>query len=230
MKSIKKEMRLIVSTILINIKTIAIFGFLGFVISLLGTLIPIDNMYKASSAVCSTLFNDNWDNTKSVRLMASFMDVFESSLIQDKIINILDVSISRKELQNMTTMKTSNSKTILTITTRHKDPAFAIKTANVIAYILITETDKFFESSTGIKVMDKATEAEFAYKDRHIYILICFLSTFLFSLACCVYFIIKTLTSDKILFIEDSSMDGSLEIMGVIPFTTKKFKKKNPND
>ena len=222
MNALKKQMRLIISTILNNFKIIVVFGFLGFLVSLLGTLIPIDNMYQASSAVCSTLFSDNYDNTKSVRLLAAFMDLFDSSLIQDKIVAAAGNSISRSELSGMTTMRQSTSRTILTISTRHKDPAIAIKTANAIAHVLIIETDKLFEATSGIKVLDKATDAGYAYSAIKIYILICFLSTFLSALGCCVYFIAKTLTSDKILFIEDCTMDGSMEILGVIPYSIKK--------
>ena len=222
MKALKKEMRLIISTILNNIRIIIVFGFIGFFVSMLGTLIPIDNMYQANSAVCSTLFSDNYDNTKSVRLLAAFVDLFESSIIQDKIIAAAGNSISRDELGAMTTLKQSTSKTILTIITRHKDPAIAIKIANAIAHVLIIETDKLFETPSGIKVLDKATEADYAYSAMKIYILICFFSTFLSAIGCCVYFIVKTLTSDKILFIEDCTMDGSMEIIGVIPYTTKK--------
>ena len=223
MKSLKKEMRLIISTILINIKTIIFFGALGFLLSLVIMFIPIDDMYTASSAICSTLFNDNWDNTKSVRLMESFVDLFESSLIQNRIIEVAGNAVTATELGKMTTLKKSNSKTILTIITRHKNPAVAIKTANAIAHIMIIETDKLFETPSGIKVLDMASSAGFAYKGSNIHLLICFLLTFFSTIGCCVYFIAKTLASDKVLFIEDCTLDGTLEIMGVIPYSSNKI-------
>jgi len=40
------------------------------------------------------------------------------------------------------------------------------------------------------------------------------------------YFIYITLASDKLLFIEDCTMDGTLELMGVIPYSTKNPGKK----
>ena len=180
MKAMKKEMRLIINTILINIRIILIFGLIGFFISLLSTLIPIDNKYKASSAIANTVFYDEWDNT-GPRLIGSCQDLFDSTLIQDKIINIIGDSITRQELQSMTSMKTSASQTILTITAQHKDPSIAIKTANTIAYILIIETNKIYDAKNSIKVLDKATSANFAYKSIHIYVLICFFTTFLFD-------------------------------------------------
>jgi capsular polysaccharide biosynthesis protein len=224
MKALKKEMRLVISTIMVTLKTIILFGILGFLLSLLTMFVPIDNMYNASSAVCSTLFNDNYDNTKSVRLMESFMDIFESSLIQSKMVNMAGNSVSPEELQKMVSMKTSNSKTVLTITARHKDPAIAIKVANVVAYIMIMETDKLFETSTGIKILDKANAAGFAYRGRDLHLIICFLLTFFSAVGCAAYFIAKTLSSDKALFIDDL-MDGSLEIIGVIPYSDVKVKK-----
>ena len=222
MKSLKKEMRLIISAIFINSKTIILFGILGFILSLFILFIPIDDMYSANSSVCSTLFNDNYDNTKSVRLMESFIDLFESSLIQNKIVEVTDNAVSADELRHMTTFKTSNSKTILTIITHHKNPSIAIKTANATAYVMIMETDKLYESSSGIKILDTASSAGFAYKGRDIHLLICFLLTFFFALGCCVYFVVKTITSDKLLFIEECTMEGSLEIMGVIPYSNNK--------
>lgn len=223
MKSLKKEMRLIVSTILINIKTILFFGALGFLLSLIVMFIPIDNVYSASSAVCSTLIND-YDNTKSIRMMESFIDLFDSSLILVRISEATGNSVSPGEIRDMTTIKKSNSRTILTIITRHKNPAIAIKTANAIANAMIIEIDKLFESSSGIKVLDQASSAWYVYKGRNIHFLICFLLTFFSILGCSAYYITKTLASNKVLFIEDCTIDGSLEIFGVIPFSSKKHK------
>ena len=218
MKAIKKEMRLVTRSIIINIKTIIIFGLMGTFISFFSLLIPINDMYKASSAVCSTLFNDNYDNTKSVRLMANFMDLFESSLIQDKIVEVTGNSITKKELVSMTNIKKSTSSTVLTIITKHNNPAVAVETANAIAHVLIIETDKLFETSSGIKILDRAYKAEYSYKGNTIHIIICFLLTFLFICGSCVYYIVKTLSSDKVLFIEDCTLDGTLEVIGVIPY------------
>jgi len=218
MKALKKEMRLVISTIFINIRVILIIGLMGLCISFFALLIPIDNMYMANSSVCSTLFNDNYDNTKSVRLMSSFMDLFESSLVQDKILEVIGNSVSRDELNRMTSMKKSTSSTLLSITTRHKNPAVAIETANAIAYVLIIETDKLFETSSGIKVLDRATNAVYAYTSRNIHILISIVLTLLSLSGSCIFYIIKTLSSDKVLFIEDCTMDNTLEIIGVIPY------------
>ena len=217
MKAIKKEMRLVIRSITINLKIIIVFGLLGVFISFFTLLIPISDMYKASSAVCSTLFNDNYDNTKSVRLMANFMDLFESSLIQDKIVEVTGNSVTKKELVQMTKIKKSTSSTVLTITTNHKNPAIAIETANAIAHVLIIETDRLFETASGIKVLDRAYNAGYAYKSKSIHIVIGILLTFLFFSGCCVYYIVKTLSSDKALFIEDCTLDGKLEVIGVIP-------------
>ena len=219
MKALKKEMKFVINTILINIKIIVIFGFLGLFISLFSILVPIDNMYKASSSVCSTLFNDNYDNTKSVRLMSNFMDLFESALIQNKIVTVMGNSITTEDLVKMTSLKKTTSSTILTITTRHKNPAIAIETANSIAHVLIIEADKLFETPSGIKVLDKASGVGYAYKGRNIHILISILFSFMFFTGSCIYYIVKALSSDKVLFIEDCTLDGKVEIMGVIPFS-----------
>ena len=218
MKAIKKEMRLVMRSIMLNIRIIAIIGLMGACISLFTLLIPIDNMYKATSAVCSTIFNDNYDNTKSVRLMSNFMDLFDSSHIQDKIVEVTGNSITKKELVRMTNLKKSTSSTVLTINTRHNNPAIAIETANAIAHVLIIETDKLFETPSGIKVLDRAYDADFEYTGKNVHILIGILITFLFIAGSCIYYIVKTLSSDKVLFIEDCTLEGTLEIMGVIPY------------
>jgi len=219
MNAIKKEMRFVISTILVNIKTIALLGLLGAFVSLLTLLFPIDNMYKASSSVCSTLFNDNYDNTKSVRLMANFMDLFESSLIQNKIIEVTGLTTQTKDFKRLVNLKNSPSSTILAITARHKNPAIAVEIANATAHIMIIEADRLFETPSGIKVLDKAYIAEYAYKSKTIHMLICFIITFMFFAGACIYYIVKALSSDKVLFIEDCTMDGELEIIGVIPFS-----------
>lgn len=225
-KVLKTEMRLIITAIFINIKTILLFGGFGFVISLVIMLIPIRNMYTSTAAVGSMIFNDNWDSTKSMRLMSSLPELFDSSVIQDKIVDLAGGSISRGELSDMTKMKQAASKTILTITTQHRDPSVSIKTANAIAHILIMEANKLFDAPTGIKILDKATEADYAYRGSTIYIIVTVLLTSLSAIGCCMYFIYITLASDKILFIEDCTLSGSLEIMGVIPYSAKKAIKK----
>ena len=218
MNALKKEMRFVINTILKNFKIIVVFSFLGLSISLFCFLYPIDNMYEASSSVCSTIFNDNYDNTKSVRLMASFMDIFDSSAIKNKIIDVLNSSISMDEFNKMISMKKSPSNTILTITARNRNPSIAIEAANAVAHVLIIETDKLFETPSGIRVLDKASDVSYTYTGISIHILICVLFLFFFFAGSCIYYIVKALSSDKVLFIEDCTMDGTLEIIGVIPF------------
>lgn len=218
MMVIKNQMRLVVRSITINIRIIIIFGLMGTFISFFTFLIPIDNMYKATASVCSTLFSDNYDNTKSVRLMANFMDLFESTLIQNKVVDVTGNSITIEELINMTSLIKSPSSTVLTIATRHKNPAIAIETANAIAHVLIIETDKLFETPSGIKILDRAFIAGFEYTSNRMHFIVAFLLAFLFVAGACIYYIIKTLSSDKVLFIEDCTLDGTLEVMGVIPY------------
>ena len=222
MISLKKGMQLIVDTIMINIRTTIFFGCLGLLLSLIVVFYPIDDMYKANSSVYSMDFEDNYDNTRNARLIASFMDTFTIPSIQNKIIDILDNSVSRIELENMTKMKTSTAGTILTITTSHTNPDFAIKAANAIAHVMIMETDKLFTTPTGIKILDMATRADYAYRGNRIKIMVSVLLTFMAVFGSCAYYAVMALTSDKVLFIEDCTMDGSLEIMGVIPYSAKK--------
>ena len=222
MISLKKGMQLIFDTIMINIRTTIFFGCLGFLVSLIIVFIPIDDMYEADSSVYSMNFEDNYDNTKNARLIASFLDTFEIPSIQNKIIEVMDYSVSRAELNSMTKMKTSTAGTILTITTLHTNSDLAIKAANTIANVMIMETDKLFITPTGIKILDMATSADFAYRGNRIKIMVSVLLTFLAVMGSCAYYAVIALTSDKVLFIEDCTMDNSLEIMGVIPYSVKK--------
>lgn len=217
MKALKKEMRFVINTIFINIKIIVLFGILGIFISLFNFFIPIDNMFKASSSVFITVLDD-YDDTNTTRLITSFIDLFDSTQILNKIVDVLGNSISADELKNMTTLKKSTANTIVTVTVRNKNPAVAIETANAVSQILAIETAKFFQTPNNIKILDKATDIDYAYRGRTIHILISFLFAFLFLSCSCVYYIIKALSSDKVLFIEDCTMDGALEIIGVIPF------------
>ena len=226
-KTLKKEMRLIMTAVFINIKTILLFGVFGFIISLVIVLIPIKNMYNASSSIFSVAFNEDYEDTKAARQMTALADFFESSYIQDKIIEVLDGSVSRSELANMTKIKSTTSKAILNITTRHKDPAIAIKAANAIAHVIIIETNKLLEGPSGLKLLDRASSVDYAYRGSNIYMIVCVLLTIISAFGCCMYFIYITLASDKVLFIEDCTMDGTLEIMGVIPFSAKKPENKN---
>ena len=224
MISLKKGMQLIFDTIMINLRTVILFGCLGFLLSLMVVFFPIDDMYKADSSVYSMNFEDSYDNTGNARLIASFMDTFEIPSIQNKIISVLDNSVSRTELKSMTKMNTSNAGTILTITTQHTNPDLAVKAANTIANVMIMETDKLFINSSGIKILDMATAADFAYRGNRIKIMVSVLFTFLALVGSCAYYGVIALTSDKVLFIEDCTMDGTLEIMGVIPYSVKKLK------
>ena len=222
--SLKKGIQLIIDTIVINIRTTLFFGCLGFLLSLIIVFIPINDMYEANSSVYSMNFEDSYENTRNARLMGSFMDTFEIPSVQNRIIEVLDYPISREELKNMTKMKTSTAGTILTITTHHKNPDLAIKTANTIAHMMIIETDKIFITPSGIEMLDMATAAEYAYRGRRIKLVASVLLTFLTVFGNCVYYAVIALTSDKVLFIEDCTMDGSLEVMGVIPYSAKKQK------
>jgi len=218
MKAIKTEMRLVVSTIINNIKIILLCGLLGAFASLFTLLIPIDVMYNAHSAVSVTIYEENYDNTRSIRILRVLMDLYDSSMIRDRVLEISGNPITIKQLDSMANVGRSSSSTLLTINTRHNNPAVAIEIANAIAHVLFMEADRLFETATGIKVLDNAYDVKIEYTGAMIRIAAGLLITFLSMVGACIYFIVKTLSSDKVLFIEDCTMDGTLEILGVIPF------------
>ena len=218
MKAIKKEMRFVISTIINNIKIILLCGLLGALASFFTLLIPIDVMYNAHSAVSVTIYEENYDNTRSIRILRVLMDLFDSSMIRDRVLEISGNPVTMKQLGSMANVGRSSSSTLLTINTRHNNPAVAIEIANAIAQVLFMEADRLFETATGIKVLDNAYHVETEYTGTMIRVAVGILITFLSIIGSCFYFIIKALSSNKVLFIEDCTMDGTLEVLGVIPF------------
>ena len=218
MVAIKREMRFVISAIINNIKIILLCGFMGAFASLFTLLIPIDIMYNAHSAVSVTIYEENYDNTRSIRILRVLMDLFDSSMIKDRVLEISGNPITIKQLDSMANVGRSSSSTLLTINTRHNNPAVAIEIANAIAQVLYMEADKLFETATGIKVLDNAYHVDIEYTGAMIRIATGFLITFLSLMGSCIYFIVRALSSNKVLFIEDCTMDGTLEVLGVIPF------------
>jgi capsular polysaccharide biosynthesis protein len=224
MISLKKGFQLIFDTIIINLRTIIFYGCLGFLLSLIIVFIPIYDTYEANSAVCSMNFRDSYDGSINARLIGSYMDTFSIPSVQTKIVDILDNSVSGAELKSMTKMKTGTAGTILNITVRHTNPELAIKAANAVALVIIMETDRLYKTPSGIEILDIASSAHYAFKGNRIKLMTAILITFFSLLGSCTYYAFIALTSDKILFIEDCTMDGTLEIMGVIPYSVNEKK------
>jgi capsular polysaccharide biosynthesis protein len=87
---------------------------------------------------------------------------------------------------------------------------------NAIAKAFVTEV----RNITGVdaaQVLDEATKASSYSSVKKTMIFVIILFALLGCVGTCARIFIKTLTSEKILEVNECSLDGSLEIIGILP-------------
>ena len=214
--SMKLELKTFFLLIRDNIITIALWGVLGFLAGSLMALIPVPETYTATSSISKTTPLSYGGSTVS-----SYRDLLRSDRVLNSAVDFMgDAVVSRGEMSSMLSTSVNESQTIMYIRANHRDPVIAIRAANAAANAMVLNLEEMF-TNAGIAVLDQARSASNNSNSGTTSLILKMGTPLLAVLCCCGYYAILAFASRKVLSVEDCSLNGELEIFGVIPLSSK---------
>lgn len=211
MNAIRSQFLLCITELRRNLAVIVLLGILGLLVGSLSVVVPQPDVYQATSSISKTVDNAGGQS------IAMYQDMLSSKNVLEEMLSLLDGrAVSIGELSSVLDSQANTSGNILYISASHTDADFAVEVANIAAKIVSQQVNRLY-TNAGIRVLDEAAAASrvshwattaWAYR---------FVGLLLGLLAGCAIVLIKTLTSKNTLSINACTLDGELELIGVIP-------------
>jgi len=215
MAALKNEMRNCIRVLQKNILNICLFAVIGFLIGSIASLVPVPNMYQARSSISKTTVS-----SQAGSAIAAYTDLLTTSRVLNEVSNILGSdSPGTAELSGMFSASTSESKQVLYIRATYADPILAIKACNAAANVMVGQINEMF-TNPDIVLLETAASARLISNHSRTSLLYRGGGAVLFAFLCCAFYVIRVLTSKKVLSIEDCTLDNTLDIVGVLPLVS----------
>ena len=185
------------------------------------------NEYLAVSSVYS-IGSDKYSKTtltldNSVA-MSQYYDIIKSHKVADRAKLILgDEEISEKDIYDMVSIGDNSGNTksaTVYIQAVNQDPALAVNVANAVAEAFTQEMAG--KEQDDIQILDNANEAEKCYDAGINRVKIIIFSTVFGIIMSCIIISMKEILSTKMYTAKDATLNGTLDIIGVIPVFKQK--------
>ena len=167
---------------------------------------------KAYSAISTGTSQSATVNTV---IMQAYSDIISSGKVADRAAVLLgNDDITGKDIEKMIDVDFSSSSIVFTISATDKNQKVAMAVANAVADSFAIEA-KTITGTDTVQILDKATTAKEDKFSKHMkFSILAFLVGFFIPafLIC-----VKECLSDEVHVVEDASLSGQLEILGVIP-------------
>lgn len=180
------------------------------------------NRYAASSSVYSAA--ENVYSYDQVRQMIIAMQQYTTMATSQKVLsNAAELmgymeGVTGKSLSGMVTATFNNITSMVNIEATSTSPRVAMSAANAVATAFTAELLSLTGRNSA-QVLDVATTYRTVYNARTQKWKSCIFNTAVAGAAMCLYILIKEILSKKVTSLSAVSLNGSLDVLGVIPVT-----------
>ncbi len=192
-----------------------IFAVLGVIV---GLSTSSESTYSAKASVCSLVYGSYDDTMSGQDTLSAFASISKSSRVASRAAIILgDSSLTSDDIKDMTIVQASaESSSIMEVYAYSTNPDQAVNVANAVAQAFVIEV-KSITGSEDIQVLDSAQSAKIFVDESAQQMKIILIFTVLGFLLICFIIVMITIFSSKVMSLEECQLDGSLELIGVIP-------------
>ncbi len=202
-----------------NILLTLLITLLAFLVSVFLTLRPRANVYEAFSTMYSTASSgyslDEALQTTSV--MRQYSEVITSTKVLDHAAELIgDEELTGEMLGAMVSVNALEDSSVLRINVRTSEPELAVVAANAVSTAFVSEISNITGQS-NVHVLDIATDyvmVENGESDKTMLRILLTVAAFFISSGLWVVF---DVFSSKIHSLEGASLDGEIELLGIIP-------------
>ena len=196
---------------------ILIVGIASFIIAMILNFEVKDNKYRAYANVYSKGIYNNIDMKKGTYVLQNYAEIITSKRVADRAALIIgEDTIDGIDIKSMISYSYSEDSPVYKIYATSKEPQLAITVANAVAKAFVTELNNIVGEDSA-QILDEAYEYENVFNGRQIQIrniIVITLCGVLFSL---IVIIAVAFFSTKIESVNDATINGEIEILGVIP-------------
>ena len=176
------------------------------------------DVYRATASLSSISEGSYTESINGFRLLNNYSGLVKSGRIATAAREMLpeSLSVSARQIQSMVDTSFSDTFTVLYVNSSSSDPQLALSVANAVAEAFAAEISNI-TGDDSIRVYDRAISASKTYdgKSEQRKTRITYPTVSLFILLVAV--VLWALFSDRIKSVSEASIDGEVNIIGVVP-------------
>lgn len=170
--------------------------------------------YYAEATIYSSAYGSYAQTTEGVKAVQLYADIIYSNKIAERTVSILgDNSLDVETVRGMIYASIPEDSSIMTVGAAGTDPNKVIAVVNAASEAFVIEA-RNITGSESIQILDKSVKANQVGNSVKKSCAIAFI---LGAFLVCGIIALMEIFSDRIYHVEDASLNGELEIIGVIP-------------
>lgn len=176
--------------------------------------------YVAQSTLYSSVYGSTKESVQEATNMKTYAELIYTEKVCERARVILNTNygysgLSASQISSMIKVSANKDSVIITVYAYSNDPAQAIMVANAVAQSFEIEA-KSITGDTTVQVLDEASTV--SKNGRPAYIKKCLIAFIVALLLPMIIISLKEIFSDNVYHVEDASLGGELDIIGVIPY------------
>lgn len=196
---------------------IAITGILCFMVSYVATYTTGKNMYYGETTVYSVAYGSYQQAIEGASAMRTYADIITSLKVSERAAKLLeDDNVGGKKIQKMVEVNYSEDSSVMSIYAYSTDHDLALKVANAVADAFVVEV-RNITGGDNVQVLDIADTYNISNDASNSKIKIRVLAFAFGILASSMVICLLEALSTKVRSVADCSLNGELDIIGVIP-------------
>ena len=199
------------------------FLFVGIMVAVL--CLDTENVYDAKASVYSIAYGSYSESADGIQAIRTYRDIVKSVRVAERAAVLLgDSSLDKYAIYDMIEVEEGevndygieSESSIINIHAKSTNPEDAIRVANAVASAYAMEVTSI-TNSDSVQVLDEAYYCEVTYNALKQQIIYTVLITATGMLLAMVVIVLMEIFSTKIVSVEQGSLYGELDIIGVIP-------------
>ena len=173
--------------------------------------------YRAYSNVYSVSFGSYTDSVEGVYVLQTYSDIINSRKVANRAAMIIgDDSLDGEKIKSMITYSYSEQSPVYYIYATSTDPQLSMTIANAVAKAFVIEMNNIMGEDNA-QILDEAYDYEQVFNGRKDQIKNILIITLLGTLLCLFVIVMISFFSNKVESVNDVTLNGEIEILGVIP-------------
>lgn len=226
MRSISEDVLLCVQEIRRQRRVIFMFTVVGLILGVIASFMVRSNSYSAKACLYNGQYASYYDSVAIANFMKDTQTLAQSYKISEEAIRILgDESFTVEMMQESVQIEIESNSNIVWLVSVDDHPETAIKVVNAFTEALATEM-KSIAGIENIQVLEYAQEATVVYEELTVRLLIILVTALVFAVVTSVFFMLRIIFSSSILSVDRCTLNGEIDLLGVIPEISKKSAQK----
>lgn len=173
--------------------------------------------YRAYSNVYSVSFGSYTDSVEGVYVLQTYSDIINSRKVANRAAMIIgDDSLDGEKIKSTITYSYSEQSPVYYIYATTTDPQLSMTIANAVAKAFVIEMNNIMGEDNA-QILDEAYDYEQVFNGRKDQIKNILIITLLGTLLCLFVIVMISFFSNKVESVNDVTLNGEIEILGVIP-------------